>query len=225
MKIRHIHSWDVSYEEARKLQESLRSKLVTAPPKKTPRFIAGADVSYEKHGDLFFAGVVVWDSENFSVVEERGFVAKVKFPYIPGLLSFREAPVLMEAFAKIKSAVDAVIVDGQGIAHPREFGLAAHVTYLLDVPGAGCAKTLLVGEHSDVGINRGSRADLLVNGKRLGVALRSKDKVKPVFVSPGHRMSVDAAADLVLKCSIKYRLPEPTRLAHHFVNKLRRDEI
>jgi len=187
------------------------------------RFVAGADVSYEKHSDLFFAGAVVWDMKKLEVVEECGAVTRVNFPYIPGLLSFREAPSILEAFRKVTNRVDAVIVDGQGIAHPRGFGLASHICLLLDKPGAGCAKSLLVGKHGPVGMRKGDRTDLMYDGKRIGVALRTRDNVKPVFISPGHRLGVDETAELVLRCALKYRLPEPTRMAHNYVNKLRRD--
>lgn len=223
MRVRRIHSWKISYEEARRLQEKLRDELIIEPLRPGARFIAGTDVSYEKHGDMFFAGVVVWDLKKGELIEEKGAVDKVTFPYIPGLLSFREAPVLLKACQKIRSPVDAVMVDGQGIAHPRGFGLAAHVSFLLDLPGVGCAKSRLIGEHDPVGSKRGDRADLLIAGLKAGVALCTRDNVKPVFVSPGHRMTVDAATRLVLECSTKYRLPEPTRLAHHFVNRLRRE--
>ncbi len=223
MKVKNLHSWNVSYKKAREIQESLRKGLIFKPLKNDARYIAGADVSYEKHGDVFYAGVVVYDLADKRVIEEKGAVGPVDFPYIPGLLSFREAPVLMRAFRKIRAPVDAVIVDGQGIAHPRGFGLASHVSLLLDVPGVGCAKTRLVGEHGDVGEKRGKRADLTIDGERIGVVLRTKDRVKPVYVSPGHLVDVDSAAKLVIDCSAEYRLPEPTRLAHLYVNKMRRE--
>ena len=223
MKILTLHPWDVSYPEARAIQESLRSKVKSGALPKRLRFIAGADVSYEKHGDLFFAGVVVWDMKMLEAVEERGAVGRVSFPYIPGLLSFREAPILLEAFRAVTNRVDAVIVDGQGLAHPRGFGIAYHICLLLNKAGAGCAKSLLVGEHGAVGWRKGDRAALMFDGYCVGTALRTRDGIKPVFVSPGHLLSVDAATELVLHCSIKYRQPEPTRLAHCFVNRLRRE--
>jgi deoxyribonuclease V len=223
MNIKNIHSWNVSYEKARGIQESLRQLLIEEPLRAGIHLVAGADVSYEKHGDLFFAGVVVWDMNDGTVVEECGAMGRVKFPYIPGLLSFREAPVLLKAFRKVKTDVEAVIVDGQGIAHPRGFGLAAHVSYLLDIPGVGCAKTRLVGNHREVGTQRGDFADLIFDGRKVGIALRTKDGVKPVFVSPGQRMDIKSAAALIIKCTKSYRLPEPIRLAHQFVNRLRRE--
>jgi len=222
MKVRRIHPWNVPYAKARQIQESLREGLVSGRLRAKVSNVAGADVSYEKHGDLFFAGVVIWNVDEEAVIEEKGAVGRVKFPYIPGLLSFREAPVLLEAFRKIKSPVDAVLVDGQGIAHPRGFGLAAHVSYILDIPGVGCAKTRLVGEYDEPGRRRGSRSDLIVDGRKVGVVLRTKDGVKPIFVSPGHRMDVESAAGLALQCATRYRIPEPIRLAHQFVNRMRR---
>lgn len=216
-----VHDWEISCEEARRLQEELRSRLILTPPKKLIRYIGGADVSYEKHGDKFYAGIVVWDSEKGDVIERAFAVKRVKFPYVPGLLSFREAPALLEAFSKLRGLVDVLIIDGQGIAHPRRFGLAAHVSLLLDIAGIGCAKSKLAGEHEPVESRRGSRSDLILDGERVGAVLRTRDNVKPLYVSPGHRMNVDCAADIVLKCAVKYRLPEPTRLAHQYVNQLR----
>jgi len=222
MRVHSLHKWDVSYAEARAVQEKLRGGVAAGPLPETLRYVAGSDVSYEMHGDLFFAGVIVWDVETGKVVEERGAVERVSFPYIPGLLSFREAPVLLKAFEKVESRVDAVLVDGQGIAHPRGFGLACHICMSLEKPGAGCAKSLLVGEYSEPAISKGSRADLIHDGKRIGSVLRTRDGVKPVFVSPGHMLGIDESADLVLSCAVKYKLPEPNRLAHNYVNGLRK---
>lgn len=215
------HKWDISCEEARRLQEELRSRIILTPPKRRFRFIGGADVSYEKHGDKFHAGIVVWDMERKEVIDKASASKRVSFPYVPGLLSFREAPVLLDAFSKLRTSVDVLIVDGQGIAHPRRFGLAAHVSLLLDIPGVGCAKSKLVGEHEPVGANRGSRSDLILDGDCVGAVLRTRDNVKPLYISPGHKMSVDCAVEIVLNCAVKYRLPEPTRLAHQYVNQLR----
>lgn len=223
MKVRSLHPWDVSYSEAIRIQESLRGKIKPGPLPKRLRYVAGADVSYEKHGDVFFAGVVVWDLKRGEIVEQAAARGRVKFPYIPGLLSFREAPVLMKAFEKVTSRVDAVIVDGQGIAHPRRLGLASHTCLLVNKPGAGCAKTRLVGEHAEPGEKKGDRASLIHEGDRVGVVLRTKERVKPVFVSPGHKTGTDEAAELVLMCTGKYRLPEPVRMAHNYVNRLRRE--
>ncbi len=221
MKVRSLHGWEVSYSEAVRIQESLRKKIKPGPLPKKLRYVAGADVSYEKHGDTFFAGVVVWDLETGEIVEEADAWAKVKFPYIPGLLSFREAPALLKAFGEVASRVDAVIVDGQGVAHPRRFGLAAHTCLLVNKPGAGCAKTRLAGEHKEPGKKKGDRADLIHQGDRVGLVLRTREGVKPVFVSTGHRLGTDEAAELVLMCTGKYRLPEPVRKAHNYVNRLR----
>jgi len=222
MRVRSLHSWDVSYAEAVRMQEFLGKKIKPGPLPSRLRYVAGADVSYEKHGDTFFAGVVVWDLKRGKAVEEAGARGMVNFPYIPGLLSFREAPVLVKAFGKVSSRVDAVIVDGQGVAHPRRFGLASHICLLVDKPGAGCAKTRLVGEHEQPGENKGDRTDLIHHGERVGIVLRTRKGVKPVFVSTGHRLGADEAAELVLMCTGKYRLPEPVRMAHNYVNRLRR---
>lgn len=215
------HNWDISCEEARRLQEELRSHIILKVPRKRLRYIGGADVSYEKHGDKFYAGIVVWDMERKEVIDKASASKQVNFPYVPGLLSFREAPALLDAFSKLSTSVDVLIIDGQGIAHPRRFGLAAHVSLLLDISGVGCAKSKLVGEHKPVGANRGSRSDLILDGDCVGAVLRTRDNVKPLYISPGHKMSVDCAVEIVLNCAVKYRLPEPTRLAHQYVNQLR----
>lgn len=215
------HKWEITCEEARRLQEELRERVILTPPKKRFRYIGGADVSYEKHGDKFYSGIVVWDMERREVIEKASATKRVNFPYVPGLLSFREAPAILDAFYELRSAVDVLIIDGQGIAHPRELGLASHVSLLLGIPGIGCAKTKLVGEHKPVGVKRGSHSALIFGGKCVGAVLRTQDNVKPLYVSPGHKMNVHRAVDIVLKCALTYRLPEPTRLAHQFVNQLR----
>ncbi len=185
--------------------------------------VAGVDVSYEKHGDLFFAGIVVLKLPQMEIVEEGFASARVNFPYIPGLLSFRELPVLLAAFRRLRTVPDAVLVDGQGMAHPRRFGLASHLGLWLDLPTVGCAKSRLCGDHPAPGAFRGDRVPLRHGGEDIGVVLTTRDKVKPLYISPGHRIDIAAAADLVLACSRRYRLPEPTRLAHHLTNRLRKN--
>ena len=146
---------------------------------------------------------------------------RVSFPYVPGLLSFREAPPLLKAFEKLSQSPDLAIFDGQGIAHPRGIGLASHLGLFLDVPTIGCAKSRLVGEHEPVGMEKGEMSDLIYKGESVGRVLRSKRDVKPLFVSPGHRISQDRAAEIVLSCCRGYRFPEPIRRAHLKVNELR----
>jgi deoxyribonuclease V len=223
MIVHHRHAWDVSYREAAGLQERLREDLVLSGDAGGIRIVAGADVSYERQGQTFFAGIVVMDTVTFEIIEHAHHVARVSFPYVPGFLSFREGPVILAALEKLTTAPDAVIFDGQGIAHPRGLGLAAHMGLLLGIPTVGSAKTRLVGEYADVGEKRGSEALLTHNGRGVGYAVRTKERTKPIFVSPGHLISSEAAVQLVLSCTTHYRIPEPIRQAHMLVNRLRKE--
>ncbi|MEN6465097.1 MAG: deoxyribonuclease V [Syntrophaceae bacterium] len=222
MNIKHLHNWDVCYADAVSLQYELAGRIVLEDerPAKLKK-IAGADISYSKNDDLFFAAVVVLDAATMEVIEESSSIDRVSFPYIPGLLSFREAPVLLKAFEKIGSKPDIVMFDGQGIAHPRRMGLASHMGLFLDIPALGCAKKKLVGDFAEPGIKKGSWSELVHRGERIGAALRTKDKVKPVFISPGHRIGFSRAIETALACCRGYRIPEPTRQAHLLVNRLR----
>lgn len=222
MKIKHLHKWNVCYADAVGIQYDLAGRILlegAGHPKLEK--IAGADISYSKNDDLFFAGVVVLDAATLEIIEESNCVDRVSFSYIPGLLSFREAPVLLKAFEKIRSKPDVVMFDGQGIAHPRRLGLASHMGLFLDMPTLGCAKKKLVGEFEEPGAKRGSYSELVHRGERVGTVLRTKDKVKPVFISPGHRMGFARAVEVALGCCNGYRVPEPTRQAHLLVNRLR----
>jgi len=226
MKVKKIHDWSVDYREAVRIQDRLKGKLILrgrAPAKLET--VAGADISYSKGDDLFYAAVVLLRLPDFEILEEVFASGRVSFPYIPGLLTFREGPILLRAFERLRRVPDIVFFDGQGVAHPRGFGLAAHMGLLLDVPSVGCAKKRLVGTHGNVGEERGDHADLLLDGKIVGAALRTKKKVKPVYVSPGHRIGLEGARDAVLRCSAGYRIPEPTRRAHLTVNRRRRESV
>jgi len=222
MKVRKLNAWDVDYAGALAIQERLRRRIVRRGNVRKVRLVAGADVSYDKKSDRFYAGVVVMTFPELRVVEEASAVGVANFPYIPGLLTFREGPILVRAFEKLQTTPDLVIFDGQGVAHPRGVGLAAHMGLLLDVPSVGCAKTRLCGEHAGVARARGSRTDLRLDGRLVGLVVRTRASVKPVFVSVGHRIALSAAAQWVLATSRGCRLPEPTRQAHLLVNRLRR---
>jgi len=223
MDVAALHDWNMDYREAIALQQELAGqvRLANCLPQPVTR-VAGVDVSYEKHGDRFYAGVVVLDFPSLEPVAEAHAFARVDFPYIPGLLSFRELPVLLDAFRALATVPDAVLVDGQGIAHPRRLGLASHLGLWLDLPTVGCAKSRLCGDHAEPGEQRGERTPLLLGGDEVGAVLRTRDQVKPMYISPGHRIDVAAAVELVLRCTGRYRMPEPTRLAHHLTNRLRR---
>ncbi|HHT9125747.1 MAG TPA: deoxyribonuclease V [Candidatus Brocadiia bacterium] len=222
MEFKNLHPWDVNYKEAVQIQQRLQKKLILKKPKSGFRLVAGTDVAYDKKSDKVFAGVVILNLENMQRVEQATAVGRVRFPYIPGLLSFRESPILLKAFSKIKQTPDIIIVDGQGIAHPRGIGLASHLGLILDMPSVGCAKSRLVGEHEPVGKKAGSQSYIKINGKVVGVVLRTKTNIKPVYVSPGHKIDLASVVNVVLKCCRGYKLPEPTRQAHNLVNKLRR---
>jgi len=223
LKINELHQWDVDYQTARDIQEKLQSRLIIKGDQRSFTLVAGADVSYNRGDDIFYSSVVVMNIETGSVIETAHHHGRMTFPYIPGLLSFREGPVVLSAFEKLTITPDAVIFDGQGIAHPRGLGLAAHIGLILDIPSAGCAKTRFVGEHEPVGREKGSSVPLMYNGGQVGVVLRTRTDVKPVFVSPGHRLDIEGAEHLVLSAVGKYRLPEPIRHAHNAVNTLRRE--
>ena len=219
-----IHSWSLDYRRAAALQDQLKERIVLFGSGEGIRLVAGADVSYEKWGDLFYAAVVVMDIETFEVIDSAHHVSRVGFPYIPGLLSFREGPIVLSAFEKLSTVPQAAIFDGQGIAHPRRFGLAAHMGLLLGIPSAGCAKTRLVGEHGEVKSERGSSAPLIHNNETVGYVVRTKEETRPVFVSPGNLISCEGAVGLVLSATGRYRIPEPIRAAHILVNRLRKEK-
>ncbi|MDT5122826.1 MAG: deoxyribonuclease [Acidobacteriota bacterium] len=222
----HLHDWTMTPREAVELQKSLRERVRVVPLKKKIRTIAGADISFNKFSPVVYAGLVVLSLPHLEVVEEVGVVSETKFPYLSGLLSFREAPSVLEAWAKLKTEPDVVMFDGQGIAHPRRVGIASHVGLWLNRPTLGCAKSVLVGKYEEPDAERGSWTELIdpKNGETVGAALRTKTNVNPIYVSPGHLIDLKSAIKLTLECDGGYRQPEPTRRAHHLVNALRRGE-
>jgi deoxyribonuclease V len=223
MELEPLHGWDVTPQEAVALQNSLRERLVLRPPAGlTVSRIAGADISTERGNDTGFGGFVVLDALSLAPVAEAGSAVPLPFPYVPGLLSFRELPVLAAAWKKLEQAPDLVVFDGQGIAHPRRLGLASHGGLLFGVPSIGCAKSLLVGAHGPLGEERGAMAEIRHRGEVVGMAVRTRRGVSPVYVSPGHLMDLPTAVQWILRLSPRYREPETTRRAHRLVNALRR---
>ncbi len=224
MRVEELHDFDLSPAEARRLQGELASRVVGSPALDLARVrhVAGADVSTQE--DRAFATVVVLDFPGLSVVEVQGFEAPLDFPYVPGLLAFREIPSVVGALKKVETEVDALILDAQGLAHPRRMGLASHVGLFLDVPTVGCAKTVLVGEFEEPGPEKGEATDMVHRGEVVGRAVRTRERVSPVYVSVGNGLDLDSAVGLVLACCTKYRLPETTRQAHNAANRLRRGE-
>ncbi len=184
--------------------------------------MAGMDLAFSPDGKRSVAAVILWDVESQKVVEERLAVRAVRFPYVPGLLSFRETPTILAALRKLQQTPDALVCDGHGFAHPRRFGLACHVGLLVGLPTVGCAKSRLVGHHEDPLARRGATSALFHDDERIGSVLRTRDGVKPVYVSIGHRIDLRSAVRLVLQCGAGYRLPEPTRLADRRVAEAKR---
>jgi deoxyribonuclease V len=221
VKIHELHPWDLTPTEAIAVQRELAGKVESRTPLTTCELVAGADISYERFSNVFYAGVVVVRVDDGSVVEKRSAVRKHPFPYIPGLLSFRESPALLDAFAQVQAEPDAVMLDGQGYAHPRRFGLACHIGLCLDRPCIGCAKSVLVGTYREPRARAGSLSPLMDRDEIVGQAVRTKTGVKPVYVTVGHRIDLASAVRVVLQTCRGYRIPEPTRQAHLFVNQLR----
>ena len=219
----HAHRWDVTPAEARDIQRELRARLVThVPPGFTPRLIVGADVAMEVDTTRGYAGMVAIDAASMATVDQAAVEVQIGFPYIPGLLSFREIPALLAVWQRITVRPDVVIFDGAGYAHPRRFGLACHGGMVLGVPSIGCAKSILVGKHETLGEERGSTAPLVDRDEVIGMALRTRTGVHPVYVSIGNEMDLGTAVEIVLRMAVKYREPETTRRSHQLVNDLRR---
>jgi deoxyribonuclease V len=220
-----VARWDVTVPEAVALQRELRGRLVKRPPTGfAPRYLAGADVSLNRSSPRGYAGIAVIDRETMDTVDEATAVADVAFPYVPGLLSFRELPLFELVWTRLRRRPDVVVFDGQGYAHPRRFGLACHGGVLFEVPSIGCAKTILVGRHGPLGQERGARAELVDRGEVVGMALRLRAGTKPVYVSIGHLMDLETAVELVLAMGTGYREPETTRRSHRLVTRIRLED-
>ena len=215
MHLHRRHAWNLSPAEAIALQKELRSEVVSDRPIDIDavKLVAGVDVSVKNEESQ--AAIVVATYPDFQVVETVLARRPTPFPYIPGLLSFREGPVLEEAFARLQSVPDVFLFDGMGIAHPRRIGIASHLGLWLQRPTIGCGKTLLCGRYKDLALEKGSAAPLIDKRETIGVALRTRAGKNPMFISPGHLADIPTAAELVLRCAPKYRLPEPIRLAHN----------
>jgi len=211
MKYKKLHPWNISIEKAKEIQLKLRKKVHFIPLRKI-RTVAAVDVSFIKKTAIGVAAV--FSCPDLELIEERIFVSKPKFPYVPGYLTFREGPIMLGALAKLKKVPDVILFDGQGIAHPRGMGEAAHLGVLLDRPSIGCAKSRLIGEYSDPGKKKGSFSKIYLDGRVIGAAVRTRDGVKPIFVSVGHKMDLRSALKVVLSCSTWYRIPDPLRFVH-----------
>ncbi len=234
MDYRSLHAWDVSPAEAIQIQHRLRPQLILDIGPSAVKTIAGIDVSFTRGAHQLYASIVVLDLTRplkkkngkpcfgFPAVETAIGSLEVDFPYIPGLLSFREIPVVLKAWEKLSIRPDCLICDGQGLAHPRRMGLASHLGLIVDLPSVGCGKTRLIGEERTPGRERGDRVALIDKDEVIGMILRTRLNVKPLYISQGHRMRLDTAVDMILSCQGPYRLPEPIRIAHQRVNEARR---
>ena len=248
--MKNLHSWDLSYSQAAQLQTELAEKVQFKPLQGQPELIAGLDCALSKDGQRIIAAAVVlrtatadnsgvvpgcllpdvvsekglWESvepSSFETVETTHAIQKLSFPYIPGLLSFREAPVCIAAVEKLKLEPDVFIIDGQGIAHPRRLGLASHLGLFFDKPTIGCAKSRLTGQFEEPPPKKGTYSLLKDKDEVIGAVVRTRTNVEPVFVSVGNKCSLEDAIEVTLSCTTKYRLPEPTRLAHQLVSTLK----
>ncbi|MDP2932460.1 MAG: deoxyribonuclease V [Chloroflexota bacterium] len=214
MRINRLHGWQVSIAEAKALQLELAVQVIKTGEVAAPRFIAGADISRPDAAGIATAAMVVLSYPELKVVETQVVRDKLDFPYVPGLLSFRESPLVLAASEKLVITPDLFIVDGHGYAHPRRMGYACHLGLFWDTPTIGCAKSLLCGRYEMPGDEPGSHTEIVDKGEVIGAALRTKTGVKPIFVSIGHKISLENAVYWAMKCCRGYRVPEPTRLAH-----------
>ena len=219
-----LHGWDVTPTEAVAIQQRLRGTVsaANAVSLEALRTVAGVDASYK---DESYAAVVVLSFPSLEVVDRAVARRRTTFPYVPGLLSFREVPVVLEALERLHTAPDLLLVDGQGVAHPRRFGLASHLGVYLDLPAIGCAKSRLTGTHEAPGPAQGDSTPLLDRGETIGAVLRSRAGTTPLYISIGHKIDLDTAVAVVVRCLRGYRLPEPTRLADRLAGQFQRGEL
>jgi deoxyribonuclease V len=222
VKLHHEHSWSLSFREAVELQKKLSKFIITISRLKKIRRIAGADIAVDMTTGIGYGGIILFAYPSLDEIERVHASGKLSFPYIPGLLSFREIPLLLKAYAMLSVAPDLIFCDGHGIAHPRRFGFASHFGLLLDKPSVGCAKSRLIGAFDNPEPIAGSHSPLMHNGETVGAVLRTRTRVKPVFVSIGHRIDLPTAIEMTMACTDGYRIPRPTRLADHYVNELKR---
>jgi deoxyribonuclease V len=213
--------WPKDIKKAREIQEILKKKVRIIPLRKSPEHIAGVDAAFLQ--DRVIGVACLYKYPDIILIEEAYAVAEILFPYIPGFLSFREGPALIKAFNSLKIKPDVIIFNGHGIAHPKGLGIAAHIGVLLDIPTIGCAKSRLIGEYREPGLKKGNWSPLKYNGKTIGAVLRTKDNVRPLFVSPGNRIDLRGSIEIVLVCTRKYRIPEPLRRADFISKKIKRE--
>lgn len=220
MKLPQLQTWPNTTEEARIIQEELRSKVIRENQLETVQYVAGVDVGYDSKNNISRAAVVVLSFPDLQLLEHAISETQTTFPYIPGYLSFREVPPVLQALEKLNLTPNLLLCDGQGIAHPRRFGLACHLGVLTDIPAIGVAKTRFIGEHEEVPAPRGSWQPLHNQGEIIGAVLRTRTATKPLYISTGHKINLTTAIEYVLNCTPKYRLPETTRWADHLASRV-----
>ena len=225
MQINQLHDWNLSIDAAKKIQEELKLKIITSDETdfRQIKRIAAADISFNFYSNLLFGVVVIFDFDTITPIIHYSGFQQTTFPYVPGYLSFREAPLILDICKNITEKIDLFICDGQGIAHPRGIGLASHIGLFLDTPTIGCAKSLLCGEVQEPAPEKGSTSPIIFNGEEIGLALRSRQNVKPVYISSGHRISSQLAKEIIIYLSPRYRIAEPLRAAHKLVNQYRKE--
>ncbi len=216
---------DISPKEAVKVQEKLRTEIIIEPLVDEVNTVAGADISFDLGSDTMYAAIIVLELSNLEPVARSLVTAPMSFPYIPGLLAFREMPVLLKAWNQLQVQPDVLILDGHGLAHPRRMGIATHFGIEVDHPTIGCAKNILTGSHDELSIEKGATANLIDEDGKVGFALRSRTKVNPIYISPGHKLSSEDSYEIIMQVLTKYKLPRTTRLAHLWANKLRKGEV
>ena len=223
MQLNELHPWDLSPKEAVECQKSLIPKITLSPGFHHIRTIAGADASYQK--GFIIGGIILLSYPDLTLLDRKYRLKKVEFPYVSGLLTFREGPVFLDLFRTINWEPDIILFDGQGIAHPRCMGIATHMGIWLDRPTIGCAKSRLIGSYASPGLRKGDYSLLFHKGRVIGAVLRTREQVKPLFISPGNHMNLEKSIEITLSCLSRYRIPEPVRQAHLLVNQIKRDSF
>lgn len=213
--------WPDNITEAKTIQNTLKKKIRITPLKKNPRYIAGVDAAFFKNKVIGVA--CLYRYPDLTLIKDVYAFAEISFPYIPGFLSFREGPAILKAINILEIKPDVILFDGQGIAHPRGIGLATHIGVLLDIPAIGCAKSRLIGEYKEPGFKKGEWSPLRYMDKTVGAVLRTREKVRPLFISPGHRIDLKDSIRIVLGCTTRYRIPEPLRRADFISKKIKRE--
>jgi deoxyribonuclease V len=222
MDYKDLHPWDVTPKAAVGIQNNLRNRIRLKDSFKKIRVIAGSDVAFDKRSNQGYGGVIVYSFPEMDEIERQGVIKPITFPYVPGLLAFRESPILLEAFSFLKTEPDLILFDGQGIAHFRRMGIATHMGIVLNKPTIGCAKSRLIGRYADPGENVGSYSPLIHGDETVGMVLRTRKRVRPIFVSPGTKISLETSIKVVLQCLDGYRIPKPTREADRYVALLKK---